>query len=236
LQQEDTFLLMAVITGLERLACALIIERLRELLAAESVRSARIIETIAAARAVNLFDGLYQDERIGKALIAAIARLNDADVIADFYMWLQSRGDERSFADSDILEHAIIQDTERRMLAADDSLAMLQFYRTVAADLGMDITTVQSFGAALEELKKAGAGGYCLVIADMHLHDMDSMEFVRAVRDTLRLRDLSIIMAATAVEERQMKLFRQTGVTDFIRKPCEPDAVKRILLASLAAG
>ncbi|MFC1592243.1 response regulator [Thermodesulfobacteriota bacterium] len=230
LATENNLLLMSVITALDLQVSPAAVTRLKELLAAKTPQSKRIMETLASARALELFEALYQDPALGDALIECITHLNDSDVIADFYIKLQILDGERAQADADKLEYSIIQDTEKRVLAVDYSSTILQFYRAVAADIGVDIVTVNNARDALEYLQKKSKK-YDLIIADMNMPVMDGMEFTRTVREELGLADIPVIIATTEQDAAMVNLLKKAGITDVIPKPCPQDELQKKITA-----
>ncbi|MHC1701551.1 MAG: response regulator [Humidesulfovibrio sp.] len=229
LMETDELILMAVVTGLERHAAPGILKTISERIAAGDERSGRIAHAVIASRALRLFQELYKDEVVGAALLAALKKSQDAEILADFATRLDEIGTERAKADAQILPKA--RTATRKALAADDSKSMLALYRSILTDLGFEPLMAANGQEAYAFVE---AGEFAdVVITDMNMPVMDGMELVGKLRASLGYEDVPILMVTTESEGSQRDMASKAGVTAFLTKPFKPDALKAKLTEML---
>ena len=217
LSTEDDLLLIAVIFSLNAQINPGVIAKIKELISAGNAQSNRLLRAIVASKAFSLFEALHEDEKIAEGLIESITKINDSEIISDFYIKLVDMGSERAKSDAERIENSAVKDTGKKVLAVDDSRAMLLFYRTAASDLGLDLTTTTNGKEALECLKQEKT--FDLIITDMNMPIMDGIEFTRTIKEDPALKAIPVIMATTESEKSQARLAQNAGVSSFIKKP-----------------
>ncbi|MEW6220885.1 MAG: response regulator [Thermodesulfobacteriota bacterium] len=232
LAETDELTLAAVLTGLDNLVNAGVVKRVQEVLVRQDEVARRVVTALIMARAVRLFRALYQEGSCASLLVAGIAASPDGEARAQFAQVLGELAGPQAAADAKRLAGAGQAASGRQLLAADDSKAMLHFYRAAAAEMGLAITTAADGRQALEHLRSGAAVD--LLITDMNMPEMDGIELTRQAR---QLRpDLPIIMATTESEASQQAIARQAGVTAFVTKPFSKDVLKAKLQELLGAS
>lgn len=217
LTEEDPLLLVAVVTALDDLCNPGVIKSLHALLEQGGPQAERVLQTIVTVRAVKLFAELYSVERVGELLLAAIVASKDEEALATFREELAKMGGERPAADLQRLQLVAPVVKGKRVLAADDSKAMLFFYKGAAAEMGIDLVTVMDGKEALDFLLDGQVVD--LLVTDMNMPNMDGVELARQLRARDEYTRLPILMATTESEKGQADLARAAGVDDFISKP-----------------
>ena len=96
-----------------------------------------------------------------------------------------------------------------------------------------------------EEIKVAGDGNTALMlchaenfemlIVDHLLPGMSGLQFVKAVRLMDRYRDVPVVMVTADDEPRLREEAKAAGVTDFLHKPVEAVAFRKLLSDHLGA-
>ncbi|MDH5298710.1 MAG: HEAT repeat domain-containing protein [Desulfobulbaceae bacterium] len=225
LEETDSMVLMAVIIAMDHLCNPGIVKVLNEALAKGDEQSGRIVKTIANAHATALFGALYPGPH-GDALVKTILEVGDTEAKALFRVELDKVGGEKAASDSKRLAagESAPRAVTGKILAADDSKAILFFYRGVANELGVEMLTVPDGKDALEYLQ--GNTDIDLLITDMNMPNMDGVELTREVRKLARWAALPIVMATTESEKSQVDLARAAGVSDFISKPFTGEQLK----------
>ena len=114
------------------------------------------------------------------------------------------------------------------ILIVDDEQSYRQLLTLVFTDEGNNIRTAMNGRQALELLEAEPAD---VIISDVKMPDMDGIEMLRAVRETLP--DLGVIlMTAFASVETAREAFK-LGADDFIQKPFDVEELKLIVKKTL---
>ncbi|OGR01409.1 MAG: hypothetical protein A2511_00555 [Deltaproteobacteria bacterium RIFOXYD12_FULL_50_9] len=226
LKEQDELVIMAVVTGLDNLCNPGIVKFLVELLDKNDNRSVLIRKALVTARASNLFAALYDEGRHSEALMATLLASGDQEARALFRELLAGMAGDRAASDSRRLaaEQVVSGAVVRRVLAADDSKAMLFFYKGVFAELGMELSVANDGREALDALLDGSA--LDLLVTDMNMPNMDGIELARTIRKQGKWQNLPILMATTESEKSQSDLAAKAGVTDFITKPFSKEQFK----------
>lgn len=232
LEIDDELILTAVLTALSNQINPGVIKKLKEVLNKGGAHSDKILRALVAVKAVDLFHPLYADEKIAAAVMTEIARTGDPDVVDAFKSALTMIEGDRARADLAKLSAIALTLGGREVLAADDSRAMLSFYRSVAPDLGIKITTAENGKDALELIKKGRS--FALIITDMNMPVMDGLEMTRKIRREVGNTKIPIIMVTTESEQAQQDMARSAGVDAFITKPFTAAVLKAKLAAFLS--
>jgi CheY-like chemotaxis protein/HEAT repeat protein len=223
LDDDDELISVAVMTGLDELVNPGVIKKLVELIGVGGSKAGKILRAIVTAKAVNVFQGLYGEGKIGRFLMNAVAASKDSEVHEAFRSKLLEIGGAQ--AEEDI---ARLPETatfgEKRALAVDDSKSMLALYRSILTSAGYEPSIAENGLEAYSHIELNE--GFDVIITDMNMPVMDGMEFVSKLRQTEGYADIPVIMVTTESEYSQQDLARKTGVDDFITKPFTADQLK----------
>ncbi len=223
LEDEDELIAVAVVTGLDSLVNPGVLKKLVEMIGEGGSKGGKILRAIVTARAVNIFEGLYSEGKIGRFLMNAVAASKDHVVHDAFREKLREIGGEEAEADlARIPERAV--GTGRRALAVDDSKSMLALYRSILTGAGYEPTVAENGQEAYVHAENGEL--FDVIITDMNMPVMDGMEFVSKLRKTDGYENIPVIMVTTESEYSQQDLARKTGVNDFITKPFTADQLK----------
>jgi DNA-binding NtrC family response regulator len=107
-----------------------------------------------------------------------------------------------------------------RILVIDDDAVACEFLQEALSREGYEIQTRTSARTALEE----DLSQYDLLLADIRMPDMDGLQFLRAVHESLPQMPV-IMMTAFGSLETTMEALR-LGAWDYISKPFSPDAIR----------
>ncbi|MFH1673251.1 MAG: response regulator [Pseudomonadota bacterium] len=224
LSEEDDLILMAVVSSLNEQVNPGVIKSLKEIINADNTQSKRVIQAIVSSKALVIFESLYEDENISGRLIENIARSNDLEIISAFRKKLELMEGDRAKSDIERISTPSTKETGKKVLAVDDSKAMLLFYRSVASDMGIDVTTAVNGKEALDILYLGET--FDLILTDMNMPIMDGIEFTRKARANPAFAKIPIIMVTTESESVHIQLADKVGVSDFMQKPFTPDMLQ----------
>ena len=225
LSEQDEMVLMAVMTGLNDQCNPGIVKVLDDFLDKNDAQAERLVKTMVTARARNIFQEVYRSGRHRRRLIEVVRACGDAEAREVFRVVLQGLGTPEATADlAQLREPGTVAGQNCRVVAADDSKAMLFFYKGAAADLGIDLVTAMDGKEALQYLRTAA--GIDLLITDMNMPNMDGIELTRELRRLPQWATLPILMATTESESSQIEQAQAAGVNGFISKPFGKEELK----------
>jgi two-component system, chemotaxis family, chemotaxis protein CheY len=110
-----------------------------------------------------------------------------------------------------------------RALIVDDSQAMRVILSRMLSEQGYDVFQAQNGLEAIEYLKAQGTPE--VVLVDWNMPEMNGLDFVRAVRQELRERDVLLMMVTTETETAQMVKALAAGANEYLMKPFTKDAL-----------
>lgn len=223
LSETDEMILISVITALNDIFNPGVAKMLIDGLGKDTEQCQRILSAIVATRAEKLFGVICQEGSHLDAFIDLLVASRNTDSIELFKEYLETIEGDKAAEALKKLSQSEGAGGDKRVLAADDSKAMIFFYTSAAAEMDVSLTTAEDGLQALN-LLKAGEQ-FDLLITDLNMPNMDGIELVKEVRNTLKL-DLPILMASTESEKSQTDLAREAGVTDFITKPFTKEVLK----------
>jgi CheY-like chemotaxis protein len=106
-----------------------------------------------------------------------------------------------------------------RILVADDAAANRELVVAILGGMGVALETVEDGAKAVEA---ARAGGYDLILMDVHMPVMDGLDATRAIRALGGEAGRVPIIALTAnVQPEQVLRCREAGMDDHVGKPIQ---------------
>ncbi len=225
LEEKDQMVLMAVVSSLGMQLNPIILDKITEIIRKDNAHSILLVKAIIASRSPNMFKDLYsKDMKIASLLINEIRNSRDAELMADYREKLSEMNSDQAKADMSSLERAPDRAAGPHIMAVDDSGAMLNFYRSVAASMGLSISTAVNGKEAIDLL--SFEEDVCLILSDMNMPVMDGIQFTRAVRSNPALSSIPVIMITTESEQSQRDIATKAGVSDFLTKPFSADKLQ----------
>lgn len=179
----------------------------------------KIIKALVASKADAMFPLVYEEEELAPKLIERICASRDPEIIEIFKNVLEGMDAPQAAADAEKLAALDLASSSglKRLLAIDDSKAMLNFYRSVASDLDFDVTCAENGQDALDTIEFSAP--FDIIVVDMNMPVMDGIEFTGKVRTRDDYKETPIVMATTESAKSQAQLAKKAGVSSFLRKP-----------------
>lgn len=224
LGEKDPLLLTAVLTALENQINPGVIKKITETLHSGVAQARLVLEAIVTARAFAIFEALYPEPALAKALLECIAASKDPVLVAAFREKLKSMPHAGAAAAAEQLSAYSTAAPGRKILAADDSKAMLAFYRTALTGMGFEVTTALNGKEGLDLIKADDS--FTMILTDMNMPIMDGIEFTRQARAQVHFQQIPIIMITTESDASQKRLAEKVGVNGFINKPFTAEQLK----------
>jgi CheY-like chemotaxis protein len=120
-----------------------------------------------------------------------------------------------------------------RVLVVDDFEDVREMYVGYLRYLGFDADGATN---GREAVRKALTHRLACVVMDLAMPVLDGWEATRILRADRRTRDIPIIVLTGSAEIEHLARAREAGANEVIEKPCEPAALGRIVVQTLAAA
>jgi len=117
--------------------------------------------------------------------------------------------------------------TGRKLLVADDSVAIQKVVDLTFTDEGMEVTVVGDGDQARDRLEEIAPD---IVLADALMPGVDGYELCRIIRQSERLREIPVILLVGSFEPFNEAEARLAGASDIVTKPFQSirDLVSRV--------
>lgn len=115
---------------------------------------------------------------------------------------------------------------KKRILVVDDSPFYLEIMDDMLSNLDYDVITAANGIKACEQVE---SGPFDLIFTDLHMPQMNGIEFVKQVKQTPNCRFIPIVMLSSEGDEGLIEEAKQTGISTFLRKPIKEPQLKAIL-------
>lgn len=115
------------------------------------------------------------------------------------------------------------------LLIVDDSAILRKAIRKVAALAGVEGDRIREAANGREALDVLNREWIDLVLLDLNMPVMDGEQFARALREHPEHKDVNVVVVSTEVNEDRLGRMRTLGVTDTLRKPFEPEDLRRLI-------
>jgi two-component system chemotaxis response regulator CheY len=122
-------------------------------------------------------------------------------------------------------------------MVIDDSRAMRLILSRITSQLGFEVWEAGNGREALD-LLQANETVPEVALVDWNMPEMNGLEFITAVRDDPKYRNMSLMMVTTEGEQSQIVRALAAGAHEYVIKPFTPDAIeeKLALLGVLTNG
>jgi two-component system chemotaxis response regulator CheY len=124
-----------------------------------------------------------------------------------------------------------------RVILVDDSRAMRLILRRIVGQLGFDVLEAEDGQAAMDLLETLDEVPE-LALVDWNMPRMNGLEFITAVRDHPRFKQMTLVMVTTEGEHSQIVRALAAGAHEYVVKPFTSDAMveKLALLGLVPSG
>jgi len=123
-------------------------------------------------------------------------------------------------------------DRNIRILFVDDSSTIREMVESSLIEIGYMNT--QSADDGVEALALSAEEEYDLIITDIHMPNMDGIQLIQRLRDTLNYMTVPIMVLTTEWSAEMKQIGKQVGATSWIVKPFDTALLHKAILETLA--
>ncbi|MDH4396321.1 MAG: response regulator [Limnobacter sp.] len=111
--------------------------------------------------------------------------------------------------------------SKKRVLLVDDARSIRTVFSQIIQSIGHEVTCTENAIEGLKHIVEVGKPD--LIITDMNMPGMNGIEFARRIRQVLK--GTPILMMSTESDKRLIQEAREAGVTGWMLKPIEHNAL-----------
>ncbi len=114
-----------------------------------------------------------------------------------------------------------------KVLLIDDSSIMRMMVKSLLKQV--DLTDIVEAGNGLEGLKAVAEQAIDVIFLDLHMPEMDGMEFLKRLRATPEYASIPVVVLSSDTEESQAQEAKKQGANSYITKPFRVEALRATL-------
>jgi len=115
---------------------------------------------------------------------------------------------------------------KKKILLVDDSPFILKVIDEMLCKLNYDVS---AFSSSLKAYEHVLEKPFDLIITDLHMPDMNGIEFTKKVKQLPDRRFTPIVMLSSEGDADKISEARRMGISTFLRKPVKETQLKTIL-------
>ncbi len=116
----------------------------------------------------------------------------------------------------------------KNILIVDDSATMRKIIMRGIRQAGIDNAEFKEAGDGLEGLKALESTSFDLVLSDVHMPNMNGLDFVKAATEK-HSPPPPIVMITTEGSEEVVKEATSRGAKGYLKKPFTPEMIQNVL-------
>lgn len=119
------------------------------------------------------------------------------------------------------------------ILVVDDSRAALFMFKKIVNLSGAPVGTVLTAENGREAIDVLEKSRVDLLMTDLNMPVMNGFELIETVKKDPRFKDIPVIVITTEGRDKYADKAYRLGAVNYIKKPCQPEQVKKIILETL---
>ena len=124
-----------------------------------------------------------------------------------------------------------VEDKNIRILFVDDSMTVRDMLESFLLELGY--LNIDSAEDGLEALQLAQEDEYDFIITDINMPNMDGLELIQKLRNTLTYSSIPIMVLTTEYTEDMKRKGKEVGATSWVVKPFDLELINRAIKETL---
>jgi len=114
-----------------------------------------------------------------------------------------------------------------KVLLIDDSSIMRMMVKSLLKQV--DLNEITEAANGIEGLQAVGAQKFDVVFLDLHMPQMDGLEFLKALRAKPEHAGLPVIVLSSDSEQSQAQEAKRLGANSYITKPFRVESLRSVL-------
>ncbi len=115
------------------------------------------------------------------------------------------------------------------ILIVDDSSSIRRLLKKVIELSGLEVDRIHEASNGLEALKVLEREWVDFIMCDIHMPQMDGIEFLKRLREDEVLGRIPVIMISTEGREEIIQEARKLGVKAYVKKPFTPEEIRDVI-------
>lgn len=115
------------------------------------------------------------------------------------------------------------------ILLVDDSSSIRRVLRKIIELSGLEVDRIFEAQNGLEALGVLQREWVDFILCDIHMPEMDGIQFLRRLRQDEVLGRIPVIMVSTEGREDIVKEAKQLGVKAYVKKPFTPEEIRDVI-------
>ncbi len=181
----------------------------------------KIVKTIINSMSDKIFLSLAPETYFQDMAMAHISNVH-VD-IRKHYAKLLNKNNQPEFANMIRLDSEKEEKDRPKVYAVDDSRMILNVYKSILHEIGLDATLFEFPIGAIEALDNEKPD---LIFTDLNMPDITGIELAKKIRDRYSEKSLPIIMVTTQNEANDNEAAIAAGVNKIIYKPFDAEKIK----------
>jgi two-component system chemotaxis response regulator CheY len=119
------------------------------------------------------------------------------------------------------------------VLIVDDSKSMRNVIKKVLKISGLELGEILEAANGREALERLGESWVDLILSDVHMPEMDGIEFLRTLAGHEDFRDVPVVLVTTESNEKRLEEAMALGAKGYLRKPFQPEDIRSLVMKIL---
>lgn len=112
------------------------------------------------------------------------------------------------------------------IMTVDDSASVRQMVGFTLEQAGYEVVEAVDGKDAMQKLSNTPVN---MVIADLHMPNMDGIELIKQIRSIPKIKFMPIVMLTTESQASRKEEGKAAGATGWIVKPFKPDQLLKVI-------
>jgi two-component system chemotaxis response regulator CheY len=121
------------------------------------------------------------------------------------------------------------------ILIVDDSATTRGLIKRALQLAGLDVREMLEAGDGKEALAQMRGRAVDLILADLHMPEMNGVELAKAVLADPQTASIPVAVISAEPSAARLADLRRAGVKGYLRKPCTPEALRNLVAPILEA-